>query len=155
MSGATDGKDRPTGSSTPDGAKDAMSTPSSPIVARPSRRELITRVGAAAGVLAGSAVLGRAVWDRGGFGAATSSAVRQVRDYRLRDSAAPDFAELAIAKARAEEQAISAETLVRRAVDALGGTHRVISRGDVLPLPPHSVRGGNSTHAADPNRNVV
>ena len=36
---------------------------------RPTRRELLKRVGAAAGVLAGSAVVGRAVWDKGGFAA--------------------------------------------------------------------------------------
>lgn len=150
MSGATDGKDRPNGGASSEGTATAVS----PMFARPSRRELITRVGAAAGVLAGSAVLGRAVWDKGGFGAATSTAVRQVRDYRLRGGGAPDLAELAIAKARGEEP-VSAETLVRRAVDAMGGMKRFISRGDVVVVKPNIGWDRMPIHAANTNPDVV
>ena len=58
--------------------------------------------------------MGRAVWDRGGFGVAAGQGDRQVRDYRLRDRTGD--AELAIAKAKNGEPA-SADQLVRRAID--------------------------------------
>src|SRR3954453_15544127 len=102
---------------------------------RPSRRDMLKRVGLATGVLAGSALLGRTVWDRGGFGVAAGQGARQVRDYRMRDRA-PDFAELAIAKAKPSEPA-SAEQLVRRAIEALGGIKRFVSRGDIVVIKPN------------------
>ena len=149
---STDGKELP-----PDGGGEAQSpappAPVSPMFERPSRREMIKRLGVASGVLAGSAVLGRAVWDKGGFGAATSGGVRQVRDYRLRDRV-PDVAELAIAKAKADEAA-SAETLVRRAVDAMGGIKRFVSRGDVVVVKPNIGWDRMPIHAANTNPDVV
>src|SRR5687767_4553917 len=60
----------------------------------PSRREILKRVGLTAGVLGGAALLGRGLWDKGGFGVAAGQGARQVRDYRLRDRA-PEHAELA------------------------------------------------------------
>ncbi|HVJ89599.1 MAG TPA: twin-arginine translocation signal domain-containing protein, partial [Labilithrix sp.] len=69
----------------PGGASPSIVMPVSPMFERPSRREVLKRVGLATGVLAGSAVLGRAVWDRGGFGVAAGQGARQVRDYRLHD----------------------------------------------------------------------
>jgi uncharacterized protein (DUF362 family) len=126
----------------------------SPMHERPSRREMIKRVGLASGVLAGSAVLGRAVWDQGGFGAATSTGAQQVRDYRLRDRPEGDLAELAIAKARAGEP-VSAETLVRRAVDAMGGIKRFVSRGDVVVVKPNIGWDRMPIHAANTNPDVV
>jgi uncharacterized protein (DUF362 family) len=121
---------------------------------RPSRREIVTRLGMAAGVLAGSAVLGRAVWDQGGFGAASSTAARQVRDYRLADRPG-DVAELAIAKQKAGEPDPSADQLVRRAVDALGGMKRFISRGDVVVVKPNIGWDRMPIHAANTNPDVV
>ncbi len=141
----TDGKDPP------GGREPAPAT--SPMFERPTRREMLTRLGAATGVLAGAAVLGRAVWDKGGFGAATSTAVRQVRDYRLHE-ARPELAELAVARARAEE-AVSAETLVRRAVDAMGGMKRFVSRGDVVVVKPNIGWDRMPIHAANTNPDVV
>ena len=120
---------------------------------RPSRREMLKRVGMTAGVLAGSAVLGRAVWDRGGFGVAAGQGARQVRDYRLRDRA-PEHAELAIAKAKAGEP-ISADALVRRAVDAMGGIKRFVSRGDVVVVKPNIGWDRMPIHAANTNPDVV
>lgn len=125
----------------------------SPMFERPSRRELIKRVGLATGVLAGSAVLGRAVWDKGGFGAASSSAARQVRDYRLKDRAA-DAAELAIAKAK-DGEAANASALVKRAIDAMGGIKRFVSRGDVVVIKPNIGWDRMPIHAANTNPDVV
>ncbi|MDF2696655.1 MAG: Iron-sulfur cluster-binding protein [Labilithrix sp.] len=141
-----DGKDRP--------GEAASSAPAVvPLFERPTRREMLTRVGATAGVLAGSAVLGRAVWDRGGFGVAAGQGARQVRDYRLRDRA-PDLAELAIAKTKADETP-SAEALVRRAVDAMGGIKRFVSRGDVVVIKPNIGWDRMPIHAANTNPDVV
>ena len=125
----------------------------SPMFERPSRREMLKRVGLATGVLAGSAILGRAVWDRGGFGVAAGQGARQVRDYRLRDRA-PEHAELAIAKG-APGLTASAEQLVRRAVDGLGGIKRFISRGDVVVIKPNIGWDRMPIHAANTNPDVV
>ena len=133
-------------------AASAAPAPVSPMFERPSRRELIKRVGATAGILAGSAALGRLVWDRGGFGASSSSAARQVRDYRLKDRV-PDVAELAIAKGKGE--VTSAEQLVRRAVDAMGGMKRFVSRGDVVVVKPNIGWDRMPIHAANTNPDVV
>jgi uncharacterized protein (DUF362 family) len=149
-----DGKDR---SGEPPSSEPAAA-PVSPIVTspmfeRPSRRDMLKRVGLTAGVLAGSAVLGRAVWDQGGFGVAAGQGARQVRDYRLRDRA-PEHAELAIAKGRPGEL-VSAEALVRRAVDAMGGIKRFVSRGDVVVVKPNIGWDRMPIHAANTNPDVV
>jgi len=135
-------------------ASSVVGTLVSPMFERPSRRDLIKRVGYATGILAGSAALGRLVWDQGGFGASTSVAARQVRDYRLKDRPA-DLAELAIAKAKVGELNVSAETLVRRAVDAMGGMKRFISRGDVVVVKPNIGWDRMPIHAANTNPDVV
>lgn len=147
-----DGKDRP-GERLPSTSAAAPVSPVSPMFERPSRRDMLKRVGVTAGVLAGSAVLSRAVWDRGGFGVAAGQGARQVRDYRLRDRA-PEHAELAIAKAKDGEPA-SADTLVRRAVDAMGGIKRFVSRGDVVVVKPNIGWDRMPIHAANTNPDVV
>ncbi len=125
-----------------------------------TRRELITRVGAATGVIAASAVLGRLTWDQGGFGIAESNSVRQVRDYRLKDRSEKraEFAELAIARAplgATDEEIPTPETLVKRAVDALGGFKRFISRGDIVVVKPNIGWDRMPVHAANTNPNVI
>jgi hypothetical protein len=132
----------------------------SPYFIRPSRRDLITRLGAAAGVLAGSSLIGKAVWDhKGSFEQAQLSGVRQVRDYRLKDGqpGPAEFAELAIARAKVGDVAQStlAETLVARAVDAMGGMKRFISRGDVVVVKPNIGWDRMPIHAANTNPDVV
>jgi uncharacterized protein (DUF362 family) len=124
--------------------------------AKPSRREVLTRIGATTGVLAGSALLGRAVWDKGGFGVAESTQDRQVRDYRMKDPPprSADFAELAIAKG-VEGVAFTAETLVKRAVDAMGGMKKFVSRGDVVVIKPNIGWDRMPVHAANTNPDVV
>ena len=129
----------------------------------PTRREVITRVGGAGIVLAGAAVLGRSVWDRGGFSQGTSEGSTQVRDYRAKDPAT-DFAELAIARApkdvevdpsRIAKPADVAEDLVRRALEAMGGMKRFISRGDVVVIKPNIGWDRMPIHAANTNPDVV
>lgn len=145
-----DEKARPPGD--PNAGTPASTT--SPMFERPSRRDVLRRVGLSAGVLAGSAVLGRAVWDQGGFGAASSTSARQVRDYRLKDGPA-DLAELAIAKQKEGESQVSAEVLVRRALEAMGGIKRFVSRGDVVVVKPNIGWDRMPIHAANTNPDVV
>lgn len=152
MSAEADGDDAP---EKKEGAGPARSaSPASPRIERPSRREILKRVGAAAGVLVGSAALARLAYDRGGFGVAAGQGARQVRDYRLVDRAAAELAELAIAKTKAGEPA-SAEALVRRAVDALGGIKRFVSRGDVVVVKPNIGWDRMPVHAANTSPDVV
>ncbi len=121
-----------------------------------SRREMIVRVGAATGILAGSAALGRAVWDKGGFGQETSGGDRQVRDYRLKLTPGEN-AQLAIARSPKDlpGSAVLADDLVRRAMNALGGMTRFISRGDVVVVKPNIGWDRMPIHAANTNPDVV
>ena len=117
-----------------------------------SRRELLKRVGAAAGVLAGSAALGRAVWDKGGFAAVQEEGARQVRDYRLAD-AHKDLAHAELAIARGA--GLGADALVGKALDALGGMKKFVSRGDVVVIKPNIGWDRLPVHAANTNPDVV
>jgi uncharacterized protein (DUF362 family) len=137
------------------GAPPSPHAAAKPDVAKPSRREALTRLGAATGLVAGSAVLGRALYDKGGFGVAESNVARQVRDYRVAPNAAgSDLAQLAIARARADETP-TAEALVKRAVDALGGMGKFVSRGDVVVVKPNIGWDRMPVHAANTNPEVV
>jgi len=142
------------GASAPPAPKGEGTAVVSPMFERPSRREIVKRIGMSAGVLAASAALGKLTWDHGGFGAASSTAARQVRDYRLKDRA-PDFAELAIAKQKEGEPEPTAEQLVRRAVEAMGGMKRFVSRGDVVVVKPNIGWDRMPIHAANTNPDVV
>lgn len=127
--------------------------PVPPMFERPSRRDMLKRVGVTAGVLGGAALLGRGLWDKGGFGIAAGEGARQVRDYRLRDRE-PDLAQLAIAKTKEGETA-NAEALVKRAIDAMGGMKRFVSRGDVVVVKPNIGWDRMPIHAANTNPDVV
>lgn len=122
---------------------------------------MLTRVGAAAGVLAGSSVLGRAIWDRGGFGAAAGAGARQVRDYRLTDARKDvEHGELAIARSPKREGGdttppLGAEALVKGALAALGGMERFVSRGDVVVIKPNIGWDRLPIHAANTSPDVV
>jgi uncharacterized protein (DUF362 family) len=122
----------------------------------PNRREMIVRLGAAAGVLAGAAALGRVRWDQGGFGAEALAGARQVRDYRIKERKA-DVAELAIARPSPADglEAPTADKLVRRALDALGGMARFVSRGDIVVVKPNIGWDRLPVHAANTNPDVV
>ena len=129
----------------------------SPMFARPSRREIVKRIGVSAGVLAASAALGKLTWDHGGFGAASSTAARQVRDYRMAPGPQRDaeLAELAIAKQKEGDPEPTAEQLVRRAIEAMGGMKRFVSRGDVVVVKPNIGWDRMPIHAANTNPDVV
>jgi uncharacterized protein (DUF362 family) len=134
---------------------------SNPDVERPSRRDALVRLGATAGVLGGAAVAARLLWDKGGFDVVQSSAARQVRDYRIADRDA-QHAELAIARAAAKEAGddspaptATPEQLVKRAVDAMGGIQRFVSRGDVVVVKPNIGWDRMPIHAANSNPEVV
>lgn len=128
---------------------------------KPSRREMLVRAGTAAGVLGGAALMGRALWDKGGFGAEAAEGARQVRDYRLGDAAKDKtHAELAIARSPkredgSDEGALAPDVLVKNAVDALGGMAKFISRGDVVVIKPNIGWDRLPVHAANTNPDVV
>jgi hypothetical protein len=132
-----------------------------PDVARPTRRQALARLGAMAGVLGGTAVGARIAWDQGGFDVVQSSASRQVRDYRIAERDA-EHAELAIARAPAKETGddspdptATPDQLVRRAIDALGGIRKFVSRGDVVVIKPNIGWDRMPIHAANTNPDVV
>ncbi|MDP9149569.1 MAG: DUF362 domain-containing protein, partial [Myxococcota bacterium] len=112
-------------------------------------------------VLGASAAIARLAWDKGGFDVVQSSAIRQVRDYRVKERDS-EHAELAIARAAPREEGdlspdptASPEQLVRRAVDALGGMAKFVSRGDVVVVKPNIGWDRMPIHAANTNPDVV
>ncbi|WP_437976782.1 DUF362 domain-containing protein [Sorangium sp. So ce295] len=121
-----------------------------------SRREMLRRLSAAGLVLGGAGGLAAVLWDRGGS-AAVAAERQQTRDYRLRDAPA-GVPELVVARAGAEALAAGAPdpaALVRKAVDALGGMRRFISRGDVVVVKPNIGWDRTPIHAANTNPKVV
>ncbi|HXN30685.1 MAG TPA: DUF362 domain-containing protein [Polyangiaceae bacterium] len=130
-------------------------------IAPPTRREALVRLGSMAGVLGAAAVGARAAWDKGGFDVAQSSAARQVRDYRIAERDA-QHAELAIARAAPKEAGddspgatATPDELVRRAVQALGGMAKFVSRGDIVVVKPNIGWDRMPIHAANTNPDVV
>src|SRR5258706_8925052 len=116
---------------------------------RPSRREVLQRLGAAGLAFAGAAALGRWRWDHGGIDVHRAEGARQVRDFRLKTTPL-ELPELVIAKNDTD-----AATLTRRAVDALGGMKRFVSRGDVVVIKPNIGWDRMPIHAANTNPEVV
>ena len=153
MADEKDGTNRPRDGSTPAPAVTPMFPHPDHRGERPSRREMLKRVGVTAGVLAGAAAVGFGRRDMGGFGQNLGSGARQIRDYRLKERDA-EHAQLAIAKAKSEETA-SADVLVRRALDAMGGIKRFVSRGDVVVIKPNIGWDRMPIHAANTNPDVV
>jgi uncharacterized protein (DUF362 family) len=114
-----------------------------------TRRDALRRLGAAGLVLGGAAALARARWDKGIDLFATSKERPQTRDFRMRDVRA-DLPELVIAKNETDPAA-----LVRKAVAALGGMSRFISRGDIVVVKPNIGWDRTPIHAANTNPHVV
>jgi uncharacterized protein (DUF362 family) len=114
-----------------------------------SRREALQRLGAAAGVLGGAAVVGRAVWDQGHAGVAGPGAGALTRDYRLRGGP-PELPQLVVAR-----NATDPAVLVQKALDALGGMKRYVSRGDIVVVKPNIGWDRTPIHAANTNPAVV
>ena len=130
-------------------------------VARPSRRDALVRLGAMTGVLGAAAAGTRLAWDHGGFDVVRSNAARQVRDYRMAERDI-EHAEMAIARAAprqagddSPDPTASPEELVKRAVEALGGMKKFVSRGDVVVVKPNIGWDRMPIHAANTNPDVV
>jgi uncharacterized protein (DUF362 family) len=113
-----------------------------------SRRELLTRLGAAGLVLGGAGALARARWDQGAAGE-LSKATPQTRDFRLRTSPL-ELPQLVVAKNDTDPK-----SLVRKAIEALGGMKRFISRGDIVVVKPNIGWDRTEIHAANTNPHVV
>src|SRR4051812_28700008 len=90
----------------------------------PTRRDALKRLGALGLVVGGAAATAKLAYDPGGFGLAQASGERQVRDFRIHHAAARDSDPVfAIAKSSTDPA-----ELVRRAVNAMGGMKRFVSR---------------------------
>jgi len=115
---------------------------------QPSRREALKRIGAAGVVLTGSGLAASVGFDAGGFDLSRPEGERQVRDFQVPlIGEKPVFAIAKSSKDPAE--------LVKRAVDALGGMKRFISRGDVVAIKPNIGWDRMPVHAANTNPAVV
>ena len=113
-----------------------------------SRREALFRLGAAGAVLGGAAGVGRAVWDKGHPGAIGPEGKAITRDYRVGGKA--ELPELSVARNDPDPAA-----LVRKAVEALGGMRRFVSRGDIVVVKPNIGWDRTPIHAANTNPVVV
>lgn len=114
----------------------------------PSRRDTLRRLGAAGLVLGGAAATARLRWDQG-TAAETAREKPQTRDFRVRGGAA-DSPEIAVAKNDKDPAA-----LVSKAVAALGGMQRFVSRGDIVVVKPNIGWDRTPIHAANTNPLVV
>jgi uncharacterized protein (DUF362 family) len=115
---------------------------------RPSRREALERIGAATAVLSGSAAAAWLLFDRGGLDLTRPAGERQVRNFMTpAKEASPVYA---VAKSSTDPA-----VLVRRAVDALGGMKRFVSRGDIVAIKPNIGWDRMPVHAANTNPRVV
>lgn len=132
----------------------AQATSPSPVVATATgsriwvpRREALTRIGLAGFALGATAVATKLTYDPGGYGLEKLDGERQVRDFQV---AAKDLPVMAIAKSSQD-----AATLVERAIAALGGMERFVSRGDVVAVKPNIGWDRQPAHAANTNPLVV
>jgi uncharacterized protein (DUF362 family) len=113
-----------------------------------SRREMLLRLSATGASLAAVGLVGRAAHDRGGYDVSHARGERQIRDFATASRLSePKFA---IAKSTQD-----IELLVRRAVNALGGMKRFISRGDIVAIKPNIGWDRLPVHAANTNPLVV
>lgn len=99
--------------------------------------------------MGGAALVAKLRFDAGGFALSNPAGERQVRDFQVRaqGGAAPV---MAIAKSSQD-----AELLTRRAVEALGGMKRFVSRGDIVAIKPNIGWDRMPVHAANTNPLVV
>lgn len=114
-----------------------------------SRREALKRLGAAGLVLGGAGALARLRWDQGGLLAKSEAEQPQTRDFRLGDDP-KELPHMAVAKNNSDPAA-----LVQKAVLAMGGMQRFISRGDIVVVKPNIGWDRTPLHAANTNPKVV
>jgi len=118
------------------------------MVPRLSRREAVKRIAMAGAALGSAGALAGFRFDRGGAAQSGRGGERQIRDFRV--DARPDSPVLAIAK-----QSTDPAELTRRAVEALGGMARFVSRGDIVAVKPNIGWDRLPVHAANTNPLVV
>jgi uncharacterized protein (DUF362 family) len=114
-----------------------------------SRREILQRLGAAGLVLGSAGAIARARWDHGGPLGPAALDRAHTRDFRL-SSAPAELPELVVARNDTDPAA-----LVRKAVEALGGMKRFISRQDIVVVKPNIGWDRTPIHAANTNPRVV
>jgi uncharacterized protein (DUF362 family) len=115
---------------------------------RVSRREAIQRIATSAALLAGGAAVAKTRFDPGTESASKAARDRQVRDFATAPH--PRLPSLAIAKSAHEP-----DTLTHRAIEALGGMKRFVSRGDIVAVKPNIGWDRLPVHAANTNPRVV
>ena len=115
---------------------------------RPGRRQVLQQ--ALTGVVLASASLGlgRLLYRPAGSDVQAPAEGRQVRDFRVQERAL--LPEVVVAKS-----SLDPEVLTRRAVTALGGMGRFISRGDIVAIKPNIGWDRTPAQAANTNPRVV
>jgi uncharacterized protein (DUF362 family) len=116
--------------------------------ARPSRREVLLRLSKLGGVVGATALGANYAFDAAGYEGTRPEGPRQVRDYRTEPL--EPLPQMAIARSSQIP-----EELTRRAVEALGGMKRFISRGDLVAIKPNIGWDRTPAHAANTNPRVV
>src|SRR6188768_2486218 len=96
---------------------------------RPGRREILRQTLTGVALAGASLALARLLYRPAGLAEAQSGSERQVRDFRVAEAAFPD---IVVAKSH-----LDPAILTRRAVSALGGMGRFVSRGDVVAIKPN------------------
>ena len=94
--------------------------------------------------------MARLRWDHGGIDVHRAEGARQVRDFRLKGSMGLELPDFVIAK-----NETNPAVLTRRAVDAMGGMKRFVSRGDIVVVKPNIGWDRMPIHAANSNPEVV
>lgn len=112
-----------------------------------TRREAIKSIAATGGVLVGAGAITYRAFDPGGYDVADPEGERQVRNFQVDEASK---LRMAIAKS-SKDPAL----LARRAVEALGGMKRFISRGDIVAIKPNIGWDRMPVHAANTNPKVV
>lgn len=117
---------------------------------RLDRRETLLSLASTALAVGTAGVVGFSRWDRGVSERTTTGVGGQVRDFSVAGSADDAWADMAIAKSSKEPR-----VLVERAVAALGGMARFISRGDIVAIKPNIGWDRTPYQAANTNPDVV
>jgi uncharacterized protein (DUF362 family) len=113
------------------------------------RRDVLLRLARLGVVSAGALWVGRALHERAGFVGYAPSGPRQVRDFRAAQSTRTPAVMAIAASSQLPEE------LTRRAIAALGGMQRFISRGDFVAVKPNIGWDRTPLHAANTNPRVV
>ena len=112
-----------------------------------TRREALRRIAVAGLVFGGAGAIAGLRYDPGGRQDGGAGTTPQVRNYAAGTRPGPV---MAIAKS-----ATDPALLARRAVDALGGMSRFVSRGDIVAVKPNIGWDRLPAHAANTNPEVV